>query len=1511
MMANQILNLEFLWLLNREDSLEVNTIVDARSGENSLKPSGPLLKLKRDLSEYCGFPIFIKDCKKRVEFAESNNQENEKKSKNEYSLFHLECLFHVLCSIDLEKNPEVDFRRFVSLFYSTKYGHLESEVYLRSTSVPFTIEDNLLTEANTIDAVKFSLGNFVGLNKFCERFDSKVSVEKDKYKITQVKLLLLHDYKKLILYFLVGKDCPIKRRNKTTHNWYKFELQYSSIYSIIISKSEDLTLYFRLLLPPLMYSMIHDSEEKDCIPFYEIDYTTSWFRAVDLYDGCPHLKKEFSMNTVLKLDLKREDYDFLFQIIAYCKSIQLFFAPVSVIKSSIPPVTLTFFPNSKSNANEKKQKKEDKEAEEKRKKEEFECFYALQCILTHSFEINDQLVFRKESDLAKLFVQEKSKENPTALSRALYQIYDSIIKRNVVMFMESLKYLYDCFKKEEPKTVIDDFFSRNQSHLLLIKRAILTPTHVVLLPPQPTLKSRALRDCEFDYSLRLSIKDVNIDLIHFSVKAFGTDSMERQRNFFDTYYRSTLLKGFSIGKRKYKYVGSSTSQLKGHGLWFYAQDSKGRTSEDLRKQFGSLEKIRLVPKYMARMGQTFSQSMGHIRVPQDWTNVKNPDDDIEGGVITEFLTIYEQKQKKFLQVEPDNEDVEVEDKVEENPTENVDRYNFSDGIGRISPELADEVYKELDVLDQRPSAMQIRYAGCKGMLVVDPTLEGKVIKFRKSMKKFDSDNDSLEILKFSEKRSCFLNRPFITILEQLGISKEVFLKLQKEMIQKHICSMFHEFEAYEFLNCHSLLRFDFLSMRRAGIHFTEDPLFRSMIYSLFQKQIELLKNKANIEIPVDKGRNMFGVVDDTFTLEYGQVFVQYSDWETNQPIVVEGTVVVTKNPCMHPGDVRKFEAVYVKSLLHIKDCIVFPAKGPRPHPDEMAGSDLDGDEYHVMWIKELIFDGENYPPMHYAVKDKAKELDRPVMIADELDHLCNYIFNDKVGLIATAHLVWADQIKQGIFSDLCIRLAKQYSLALDFAKSGKAVARNPKDRPYRYPDFMQKLDEKKTYLSPNALGILFRSCKRLELGLDTERNEIDYKLDNALIHEKWDKKYKKSAIRIYKRYCDKIDFFLKTYNFENEGQFLAGALINPPKYYENRHDLGNIMALIEFESQWIFRDLQKKFFEEFGGKPHDGIYTDEMLQKASAWYMVTYSKTEKTGSHFFGMPWAVSDVLVELKKRNELLNQSSNIASKSLLEETIDKAVSKHFTMLDADADTEVIHENRLSVLDVACTILAKWIKSQREYFSDPDIKKIEKCIDKEFSAITMDIATRDSTYIETLKRIMKIKRAISPAHNVIETILHVASIGIQNPENQLSDIRQELGLLAWVTLIKLACTYNPQYLGVANVEGEYANTVFYKSQDNIIDTLQLPLFEKGNVTNLKFSKKVVQQIDGVKEYLKQQTKLKNIDFRIVAGSEGNNFMRLTVQGTRYSIERLKDIVVMDEFFDAVISNKPISSWAK
>lgn len=54
---------------------------------------------------------------------------------------------------------------------------------------------------------------------------------------------------------------------------------------------------------------------------------------------------------------------------------------------------------------------------------------------------------------------------------------------------------------------------------------------------------------------------------------------------------------------------------------------------------------------------------------------------------------------------------------------------------------------EIDV----PSAFQVRIAGCKGMLMVDPEskLSDHYIKVRPSMKKFDSDDWSLYVVDHS------------------------------------------------------------------------------------------------------------------------------------------------------------------------------------------------------------------------------------------------------------------------------------------------------------------------------------------------------------------------------------------------------------------------------------------------------------------------------------------------------------------------------------------------------------------------------------------------------------------------------------------------------------------------------------------------------------------------------------------------------------------------------------------
>jgi hypothetical protein len=46
--------------------------------------------------------------------------------------------------------------------------------------------------------------------------------------------------------------------------------------------------------------------------------------------------------------------------------------------------------------------------------------------------------------------------------------------------------------------------------------------------------------------------------------------------------------------------------------------------------------------------------------------------------------------------------------------------------------------------------------------------------------------------------------------------------------------------------------------------------------------------------------------------------------------VIVGDVLVTKNPCSHPGDIRKVKAVDVPELRHLQNVVVFSTAGERP-----------------------------------------------------------------------------------------------------------------------------------------------------------------------------------------------------------------------------------------------------------------------------------------------------------------------------------------------------------------------------------------------------------------------------------------------------------------------------------------------------------------------------------------------------------------------------------------------------
>ena len=64
--------------------------------------------------------------------------------------------------------------------------------------------------------------------------------------------------------------------------------------------------------------------------------------------------------------------------------------------------------------------------------------------------------------------------------------------------------------------------------------------------------------------------------------------------------------------------------------------------------------------------------------------------------------------------------------------------------------------------------------------------------------------------------------------------------------------------------------------------------------------------------------------------------------------------MVTRNPCLNPGDVRLLQGVDRPELRHLYNVVVFSSKGERPTCKKMSGGDLDGDVYFVSWDEELI-----------------------------------------------------------------------------------------------------------------------------------------------------------------------------------------------------------------------------------------------------------------------------------------------------------------------------------------------------------------------------------------------------------------------------------------------------------------------------------------------------------------------------------------------------------------------------
>jgi RNA-dependent RNA polymerase len=590
-----------------------------------------------------------------------------------------------------------------------------------------------------------------------------------------------------------------------------------------------------------------------------------------------------------------------------------------------------------------------------------------------------------------------------------------------------------------------------------VRFVTLTPTKLVFQTPKDMIRNRITRSFNPEYFLRVHFRDE--DLLRLS----SVRSEASLKNLLAR-VEGLLASGIAVGGRQFDFLAMSSSQLRDHGCWFVAPHEGGPgeglwDADRIRAWCGDLSSIKNVAKFVARLGQSLSASQDTVHSsPEDW------------------------------QLLPDV--CVTSEKADGQPKE----YTFTDGIGMISPALAREVAQALG-MSPVPSAFQIRFAGFKGVVAANPNVcpedPLRRLWLRPSMKKFDSPHRVLEVLNTTQYIACHLNRQVVMILSGLGVPDEAFLRLQDAMLARMGRMLLEGGTGSRFLaqNCHCLPPLPFGHQPAFDAALTMEPFFRSLILAAYQRQMAELLTRSRVFLP--RARILMGTIDETGSLEPDQVFVQCSRvptddecasnafiWDEERNLfTVLGAVTIAKNPCMHPGDVRRLSAVDHPALRRTHfDCVVFPAKGPRPLTDMCSGSDLDGDLYFVAWDPALL-PPATYPPMEYDAP-KATVVEGPIGLPHIRRFLVDFIANDQLGMLANAHVAHVDHKPLGVCDPICMRLAYLFSMSVDFPKTG-FIPDFPKEAKVAlWPDFMQKTDLP-GYPSQKVIGRMFRKVRAI------------------------------------------------------------------------------------------------------------------------------------------------------------------------------------------------------------------------------------------------------------------------------------------------------------------------------------------------------------------------------------------------------------------------------------------------
>lgn len=261
----------------------------------------------------------------------------------------------------------------------------------------------------------------------------------------------------------------------------------------------------------------------------------------------------------------------------------------------------------------------------------------------------------------------------------------------------------------------------------------------------------------------------------------------------------------------------------------------------------------------------------------------------------------------------------------------------------------------------------------------------------------------------------------------------------------------------------------------------------------------------------------------------------------------------------------------------------------------------------------------------------SQELDHDVTIEEVEEYFTNYIVNDSLGIIANAHTVFADKELGMALSSPCIELARLFSVAVDFPKTGIPAEISPHLRVKAYPDFMEKSD-KTTYVSERIIGKLFREVKDIAphtTNLTSFTSEVARRSYDMDLEVDGFRDYIDDAFDYKTEYDYKLGNLMDYYGIKTEAEILSGGIMKLSKTFDRRKDAEAIGVAVK-----ALRSEARSWFKK---ESESG----DVYAMASAWYHVTYHhdfwgcyNEGMKRDHYISFPWCVYDKLLKIKRDN-------------------------------------------------------------------------------------------------------------------------------------------------------------------------------------------------------------------------------------------------------------------------------------